>query len=1037
MSFLRKFCIGLTQAVLAFAGAALFSGEQDAGGDGFPPLDALKPPLLLPKDAAVTIDADGDYCFDGRPRFLIGAQIDEQVKRGVAPTEGYPKSLSWLYEEMLDYERAQRIGFDSVGYFIPDSWIPKNYGKNIGCGVDEGALTECLRTLALPVYVDFTCAGWSQGKLLKPELRKDKIPSEAFNVGGDMGECNHWVPYSATHPEGRKLYAMMWESGARHLKEAGGKALFYELFNEPAYNDPSDFNRGLFVKRMTEKYGTIEALNADWRTSYADFEQLGRFKSRADNPALFVEWGKFMEDAFVDVCKLGVDTIRAIDPQARFCVQTMGGDMYRVLPRSNVNLFKLSKICETTSTGTGGGLNGTTGLAAPPAHAIEAPPMPGVADGILQRRFMLSISKGKPIHDGEMYAGGTKDGLERQLWLQMARGGNAAYFFKWTRRSWDGDWKPAGSPEGGKKVAEKFPYLMLNPFGMPTDALTGIMEFKRELYKIDDLFVPRERNIPREVAVILSFPTVRYAGATGSIGHHDILAYSAALEFSHYPCDVLLEEQLPEGRQSAYKILVAPGVRNIYPETVAHVRTFVERGGVLVLGREALGEDEHGNKVDWKGMLDIQLGKEVAGEVSALELKIPQAADLPGNIKCRVEREFSAGPEWSQIGFVGTTAAVFVKKFGAGKIYFIGVKMPDYSLASVLGGIMQAEGVKKPCALVDAATGELEPNVEMWLARRDEEGSGLLSTFGLAEKPQRTGIFLFNWDVYPKLVKVKLDGVGQAGVAVVDPLAGEQLEISNGEATALLPPQKRVVLVCGPAQALALRYGACAPVTVDQLRQRAAQMKPIPPPAKPDEETFTYSADSTKTRVVNLRAYANRHFEDKVPGDGKGGWTDQGVENSLRGVPWGVQTFCGVPFEIIRFDENAEKTCIVLASPNSQGVPDRVAGIPIGDQVKALYFLQASAWTSGKEAFRYVVNYTDGTKDVIPIRGGVEVADWWLGKKPKGMAAHEAWRNSEGRGFYAFRWECPNPKKTVATLDIESANNPDIPIVIAVTVETP
>ncbi|NJL30500.1 MAG: hypothetical protein HC898_02080 [Phycisphaerales bacterium] len=121
----------------------------------------------------------------------------------------------------------------------------------------------------------------------------------------------------------------------------------------------------------------------------------------------------------------------------------------------------------------------------------------------------------------------------------------------------------------------------------------------------------------------------------------------------------------------------------------------------------------------------------------------------------------------------------------------------------------------------------------------------------------------------------------------------------------------------------------------------------------------------------------------------------------------------GVPFDIIRWDHNEERTCVVLASKNMPGTPEEVKGIQVQSQVKALYFLHASAWTSAGEAYRYVLNHPDGTTTVIPIRGKVEVADW---HKPNNtdpdQKCRPAWVNSEGRGLFTWCWENPNPSKS-------------------------
>jgi len=202
-----------------------------------------------------------------------------------------------------------------------------------------------------------------------------------------------------------------------------------------------------------------------------------------------------------------------------------------------------------------------------------------------------------------------------------------------------------------------------------------------------------------------------------------------------------------------------------------------------------------------------------------------------------------------------------------------------------------------------------------------------------------------------------------------------------------------------------------------------------------------YTIDGSKILPIDLRETANRAFADSVAGDGKGGWTDEG-ENSIHGEEWGRQSYRGVPFEIIRHDMNGGNAIISLASKKNHGVPDRVTGIRIGERgaekVRRLFFLHAAGWGGGKgNVMSYVLHHPDGSRTEIPIRTGMEVGDWWISSKQKDLSDHTkiAWRNAEGRGFWAFEWVNPHPEKPVTSLDVVSANENPIPIVVAITAE--
>lgn len=985
---------------------------------------SLTPPFLLPPDPKVGVDAQGNFTYEGKPRFFVGAEMAEWLLRTYAPTSGYAPELKWIYEQPLTYESAQRLGFDSVGFFVPPVWVagvdPARGGVVEPNG--EANVAKMIRDVKLPLYVDMTCATWMQGALAQSKV----VPPEALNSVGAAGNSNnHWVPYAILTPAGKELHFKMFADTARQIVAAGGKALYYELFNEPAYDDPSRFNRDAFVAHLTKEYTDIATLNKAWRTSYASFAEVGNFKSRSDNPALLVEWCKFMEESFTALCREGDALIKTIDKSSPDCtVQIMGADYYRILPKSNINMYELSKLSKVVSLNTGGGLEGPNagGLSAAPEHTIDTPFVSPRFEGMVGRHFYLSIAEGKALVDGEFYfsAHSASDGF----WLQLARGGSGAYVFHWTKRGWDPDWGADRGEEGGKKLAERYPYNVLNPYGVPSDALADIAQAKEEILSVDDLFVPRQNRAKTSTALLLSFPSERYSQAVGTLAHNYIRNCGVALDFSHFHYDMILEEQLPEGRLDRYKVLIAPGVANVYPGTAKQVQKWVENGGSLVLVLEAMQQDELGNPQPESDFLNLKLGSTVESNGVPLTGKFPRLTSIPGAMSARVYRKLASHSGWEVLANAGADPALLTRALGKGRIYLLNAKMNDYALAGLLGGLIENSGVKPACQLLRVDNGESEVNVES----RKFSGAGL------------TGFFLFNWDAYPKCVRFKCAELEESSAAMVDPFNKEKIEIKDGVATLWLAPNTKRVLIIGKSTELAKRFGPLPVLTeADAVKKVEILAQAAKAQVKANSNDFKF--DGAKMLTIDLREAANRAFADSVAGDGKGGWTDEG-ENSLHGEEWGRQTYRGVPFEIIRYDMNGGNAIISLASKKNHGVPDRVTGLRVGERggekLRRLFFLHDAGWGSaGGNVMSYVLRHPDGTKTEIPIRCGVEVGDWWISAKQKDLSdrVKVAWRNAENRGFWAYEWVNPNPDKPVASIDIVSANENPIPIVIAITAE--
>ncbi|HEY3333046.1 MAG TPA: glycoside hydrolase family 2 TIM barrel-domain containing protein [Capsulimonadaceae bacterium] len=196
---------------------------------------------------------------------------------------------------------------------------------------------------------------------------------------------------------------------------------------------------------------------------------------------------------------------------------------------------------------------------------------------------------------------------------------------------------------------------------------------------------------------------------------------------------------------------------------------------------------------------------------------------------------------------------------------------------------------------------------------------------------------------------------------------------------------------------------------------------------------------------VDISKQANRAYYDEVAGDGKGGWTDQGV-NDMRfflinhtgkggGKDTGMEVavenfpataqFAGLPFTLVDPKKNDNKAVITLRGKGHDPTsPDAVKGIVVGHKADRLWFLNASCWavydSVNKVSGHYIIHYTDGSVVDFPLRDGVELADWW---NPKPLTAGKVgWAGKNEMhapiGIYVTEWVNPHPAKTIATVDL-------------------
>ena len=935
-------------------------------GDPFPAFSSLKKPIKISRNATLSIDKDGTFLINGKPRYLISTLYYEEVPATLSKhTTGYPAELNWLYEDVLDYEGHQRLGFDATGIFSTSSWIRKY--RNRGDDALHDPQVRKIVSSGLPLYLDFTCAPWHHGAI---KYEKGKLPSKsAFNVSGEGN--NHWMPYSATTPEGRQLYLEMWRTGAETMKKIGGKPFVYELFNEPDYNDWSSFNRKLFSERMVKKYKTIDKLNNAWHTSYKNFQEMSNFKHTKDNTALFIEWAKFMEACFIDICRAGIEEIKKIDkrPEVLFCYQPMCN------LTSNANLYQTNRYM----------------------NAICAPTTGGNA---LYARLLHAIAKGKPIFDGETYVDNTRTAIRNKFWLQYARGFNASFVFKWDRRPYDRYWKNADET-GGKIVAERFPYLMLNPYALPPRELLGIMDAKREILKVNELFTPRNRGIKSEIALLFSLTSKRLARATGSVLHTQNEDYALALGYAPFNYDAVFEEQLKHDSLQKYQVMVVAGIEAASPCTPAALRKFVRKGGLLIFGQEALQKNEYGFPRKLSDFPGVTLGKEINLEPAELIIDKSRIMATP-------YREIKFDPAWKVVQKLHGHPVILSRKMGKGKMIYLNARMPLESRCALLRKYASEKNINTNCTLTNYQTSKTAVRIEVNKAKRND----------------MVGYILINKSLGTQLIRFRPKETCET---FVNPLDGKEISAKNGEYFLTLSKDERCVIVGGNRAILQRRFGVFPKESFTQAQKNG--LLQIEENAKKTGEDFNaFNVDQNQIRTIDLRFKANNGFHDSAT------WKKAGEKGIQNVPPWGVVNCNGIPCRFIRGDHNGERTCIVVGT----GGVSSVHGVAVDKCASNIYFLHAALQSKKGTVLHYTVNYRDGSKMEVPIQNGIEIDCWKnIKKKVSGRKAVPGWKNLEGEGLWLYRWNNPTPEKVVASIDITAAPNETGGLLGAISIEEP
>ena len=214
--------------------------------------------------------------------------------------------------------------------------------------------------------------------------------------------------------------------------------------------------------------------------------------------------------------------------------------------------------------------------------------------------------------------------------------------------------------------------------------------------------------------------------------------------------------------------------------------------------------------------------------------------------------------------------------------------------------------------------------------------------------------------------------------------------------------------------------------------QVAAVLEPVPVERAREEEGGPPPLLANFT-PVDLRAAVNMGFKDSVSGDGKGGWTDQG-SNDMRFIPTGRQNFRGVQFDIIDPGKNDGRSAIVLFSTVRPYFPEQVEAKGISAKARSIYFLHGAGWSSKTHCATYTVRYADGTEVAIPIRGGLEVDNWWGSADGDRYVVGWSGANlASGQiGLVMFAWQNPNPDKAIESIRFASQKGKAVTCIVAV-----
>ena len=202
----------------------------------------------------------------------------------------------------------------------------------------------------------------------------------------------------------------------------------------------------------------------------------------------------------------------------------------------------------------------------------------------------------------------------------------------------------------------------------------------------------------------------------------------------------------------------------------------------------------------------------------------------------------------------------------------------------------------------------------------------------------------------------------------------------------------------------------------DRTKPAPAQDEQIPPGLR---ERLTF---------VDLDRRGNDFLADGPGGNG----------NDLNRLPRGIHKLGDVYFRI------GEKMVHVQGGMRLD-LPRSVKGIPVQARADRVHFLHATQGgrDPGTLIGAYVLRYTDGTSEQVPLVYGRNIANWWsFPRKDDPTEAETHWTGSNDMTdlnprlkirLFAVTWTNPHPEKEITAFDVLSSGNDCDPFLAAVT----
>jgi len=514
------------------------------------------------------------------------------------------------------------------------------------------------------------------------------------NENGQRAQHGNRCHYCPTSPGMLAASRRIVEAMAQHFGK-NPNVVGWQTDNELCRTCYCERCRDLFQNYIKDKYGTLDSLNQHWSTAYWSqtyfvWEQIP-VPIGNHNPGLMLEWKRFVNKANCDFQKMQVDILHEHLSEGVWITHNFIGGF------GGFDHYKMSVDLDMASwdyyVGTGH------------HDYLEKGVLHDFIRGFKRKNYWIMETQPGAVNWSSVNNSLNKWEGRAMAWQAVAHGADAILYWQWR------------SALGGQ---EQYHGTLVDPSGKPRPFYSEVQAIGREFAKVSDLLAGS--TVKATVAILNDYDS---SWSIDIQRHHKDFNYTAYL--NHFarplaalgvPLDVISADEPLDG----YRLVFAPALILLDEQRVQNLKTFVNRGGHLVLTARCGMKDRTNALLPSRqpGPLTELAGVEVE-EYFALDENVPVSGRIfNGTAGIWAERikildENATAPiarYQATNGWLEEQPAITVRVSKNSMIYYVGAWLDAHSQAALIKHILKNAAIKSI---------ELPAGVE-WSARVRPDG---------------------------------------------------------------------------------------------------------------------------------------------------------------------------------------------------------------------------------------------------------------------------------------------------------------------------